>query len=308
MNLTNLFVGQAVRRLEAGDPQGAIELFKKVLGHDPNDASVHALLALTLLSTKRLHAAELEAGLALQLEPMSGLALTAAARVAIARNQLSRAGELAARAVAADPEDAAPLRIQATLSTMRGQPDVAVKLLRRARGIEPENTHVLGDLAELLLGMGKVEEAEEVARDALSIEAAHADSLVVMGHVFLKRGDLDAAHDQAVWVLSHNPDHEGALHLIAAIKARRNPVLGLWWRYHTWMSELGQTGVVVVLLGAYFVYRVVALATEDLGYEQLSNGVEVAWLGICAFTWFGPAIFRRMVNREVGRVELDPEF
>ena len=99
-----------------------------------------------------------------------------------------------------------------------------------------------------------------------------------------------------------------ALTLIASIKARRNPVLGLWWRYHTWMSKLGQKGVVVALLGAYMVYRVVAQATEDLGHANLSEGIEYAWLGVCAFTWFGPVIFKRMVDKELGRVELDPDF
>jgi len=308
VSAATLHANLGLQCLARGDVMGAVEMFKQSLGEEPDNAEVHSYLSICLLQLKRVHAAGVESAIALQLDPMSRLSLSIAARVAIARNQLEEAEELAERAVAADPEHAGPLRLQADLCRLRHRPTKALELLTRARALDPEDVDTLSDLARIHLDAGRLDQAEELAREALAMEAGDPGALVVMGHIFLSRGDLDAAHDQAVWVLSNNPDNTRALTLIASIKARRNPVLGLWWRYHTWMSKLGQKGVVVALLGAYMVYRVVAQATEDLGHANLSEGIEYAWLGVCAFTWFGPVIFKRMVDKELGRVELDPDF
>ena len=54
-----------IRRMEQGNAHGAIEIWRQLLTLDPNDAGAHALLSMCLVDTKRLHAAELEAGLAL---------------------------------------------------------------------------------------------------------------------------------------------------------------------------------------------------------------------------------------------------
>ena len=54
-----------IQRMEQGDVRGAIEIWRQVLSQDPDHAPSHALLSLCLVDTKRLHAAELEAGLAL---------------------------------------------------------------------------------------------------------------------------------------------------------------------------------------------------------------------------------------------------
>jgi len=39
-----------------------------------------------------------------------------------------------------------------------------------------------------------------------------------------------------------------------------------------------------------------------------ARGLRVAWLGLCAYTWYAPAHFRRMLARALGTVRLDPRF
>ena len=163
-------------------------------------------------------------------------------------------------------------------------------------------------LAELHQGEGRFEAAEQAAREALAMQPAHAEALAVMGYVFLGRGDTSAARDQAVWILSNDPSDEGGLQLMAAVKARQNPILGLWWRLNTRLNSLGQTGTVVALLGAYLAFRIATQAASDLGEEELSSLILIAWLAICGLTWFAPTIFRRMVKKELSAVELSPDF
>ena len=61
----------AVAQLGRGQVDAAIETLARLLGQSPDDADAHALRALCLLRRKRLHAARLEAGTALSLEPDS---------------------------------------------------------------------------------------------------------------------------------------------------------------------------------------------------------------------------------------------
>ena len=79
----------ARRQMRIGNHAGAIEPLRQALAADPTDAGAHALLAMCLHATKRLHAAEYEA-----------------------QQALSAAPELPAAhlAAGADPADAAPLR------------------------------------------------------------------------------------------------------------------------------------------------------------------------------------------------------
>ena len=129
-----------------------------------------------------------------------------------------------------------------------------------------------------------------------------------MGNVLLRRGKVEEAREHAVWALRNDPADRGALRLMAAIKARQNPFLGLWWRYSTWMGSLGDGRAIVVLLGAYVAYRVLTITVADRGNAGLANLVSALWLAFVAYTWFGPAMFRRSLERELESVKLERGF
>jgi hypothetical protein len=82
-------------------------------------------------------------------------------------------------------------------------------------------------------------------------------------------------------------------------------LLGAWWHYATWIDKIGPTRSVVVLLAAYVVYRIVVIAASNAGAESLATGVQWAWLALVAYSFIGPTLFRRSLQRELQQVDLE---
>jgi len=199
-------------------------------------------------------------------------------------------------------------RSLAQLHELTGRRATMLPLLERALELDPEDPETLADLGEWYLERGDLVQAARWARTALELEPEHPAALVLMGNVLLRNGAVTEAREHAVWALRNDPAHGGALRLMASIKARQNVFLGLWWRYSTWMGSLGHGRAIVVLLGAFVLYRVVTIAVADGGRTDLAGLISMLWMAFVAYTWFGPAIFRRSLDRELKRIELERSF
>jgi hypothetical protein len=156
--------------------------------------------------------------------------------------------------------------------------------------------------------MGRTREAAALAREALAIDAEHQDALVLMGQVALRDGDIEAAREHCHAALRVNAADPGAIGLLAAIKARTSWVLGLWWRYATWMQQFGETGTIAILIGGFVAYRLLTLLLSDLDQPAAANAVQIGWLALCIYSWVGPGLFQRAVERELAPVALDEKF
>ena len=129
-----------------------------------------------------------------------------------------------------------------------------------------------------------------------------------MGHVQLRRGRVEEAREHAVWALRGDPRDRTALLLLAAVKTRGNPFLGLWWRFSTWMGSLGDGRAILVLLAGYAAYRIAVISLDEADQKGLASLISLLWLAFAAYTWVGPAIFQRAVRRELAEVRLDKSF
>lgn len=299
---------EAHRHLSEGRADAAIEVLRQLLTLDPDLAEAHALLAICLYGKRRLAAAEREAGIALGLAPdlpwahhAMGLSLLAQRRFADAERHLEEAS-------LHDPDEPAHLRALAGLYGLTDRKKDVLPLLERALDLEPDDPDTLVALGNVHLEEGRVELAAQRAREALEVTPEHLDGLVLMGHMHLRRGAVDEAREHAIWALRQDPEDLGALHLLAAVKARASFFLGLWWRYSVWMEALGERRSMAVLLGAFVVYKLAALLTDDLGAPELSSVISLAWLGVVAYTWVGPAMFKRSLEKELSTVRLHPDF
>ncbi|MEL6188659.1 MAG: hypothetical protein AAFU79_28910, partial [Myxococcota bacterium] len=114
--------------------------------------------------------------------------------------------------------------------------------------------------------------------------------------------------DHAVWALRSDSSQEMALYLMAAIKARKSPLLGFWWRYSVWLGALGEGRAMAVLLFVFAAYRILDLALRQSGWPQFAEMLGWVWLGVCAYTWVGPVMFQRALVEELGQVKLDEDF
>lgn len=300
-------IAQAAQAHDAGASERALELLKRALALEPDSAFAHALLALVLVGRKRLHAAELEAKIALGIDPESPFVHLAAGQVAFARRRFKVAVAELEQAAALAPEDEDPVRILAEVKWALGERKAAEELVQRALALNPDDPAVHSILSRFRLQQNRLDDAERHARDALSIDPEHADAAIAMGYVLLRRGHPEEAKEHAVSVLHQDPSSSAALHLIAAIKARQSFALGLWWRYNTWVAAQGARGMILLAV-AFLVYRLALAFTKVHQLGFLEDIVVAAWLGICIYTWAGPAMFARAIRKELDEVELDPEF
>jgi tetratricopeptide (TPR) repeat protein len=298
----------AENQMRQGNVDQAIETLKQALGQDPNLAEGHALLSICLLGAKRLHAASHEAGIALKLEPESPVAHHAMGSVKMAQRRFAEAERAYKALLDLEPESPQNHRAMAKLLFLTRRPDEADRFLERALELDPGNPDTLADMGERCLDRGDVDAAERWARQVLEQQPEHLDGLVLMGSVALRRGDVSTAREHALWALRINPQDYGAMHLLTGVKSRSNWFLGLWWRYNTWMGRLGMNRAIVVLLVAFVLYRVATIAMNQAGHPELSALVQVLWIGICVYTWVGPGIFMRSLQKELASVTLKPGF
>jgi tetratricopeptide (TPR) repeat protein len=191
---------------------------------------------------------------------------------------------------------------------LTGQKDKVLPLLEKALELDPENPGVLVAMGDYYLDEGDLDLAERYAREALTIFAQNQDALVLMGYVLLRRGRTEEAREHAIWALRVNPAARGPLRLMASVKARSNPFLGLWWRGSVWMGSLGQSKAIMVLIGAYAAYRVLTIVLRGTIPDPYVNAIQFAWLGIVVYTWVGPGLFRRMLTKELSKVSLRKDF
>jgi tetratricopeptide (TPR) repeat protein len=294
--------------LRTGNLFGAIEVLRRQLSQDPDDATAHALLALVLLDTKRLSAAAAEAGIAMALAPTYPLSLRALAAVRLAQARNDEAAEIAQQYRVIYPEDPDAWRLAAQVADAQRARAKRVEYLEHALTLDPEDPRILADLSYAAWEVRDAVSSRMYAEQAMRAAADASASLLAMGNVLLREGDVKGARAMAVEVLRSDPSNSAAIVLLSGVKARESWVLGLWWRYNAWMLQMGEARGIAILVGAFVVYRFVTQLSTDLGNEGLSGLIELIWLGLCAYTWFGPAWFKRQLDKELGTIHLDESF
>jgi tetratricopeptide (TPR) repeat protein len=193
-------------------------------------------------------------------------------------------------------------------TTLSAKHDDELVELERARAHAPSDPDVLSALGEGYMERRRYAEAEEMAVAALREEPEHAHALVLRGHLHLLRGSSGTARDHALWVLSSDATHRGALLLLTAVKARSSIWLGAWWRYHSFMTSIGEARSTLVLLGAFALYRVGLVALAQQGKSEAQGTLMLFWLAVCVYTWVGPGLFKRALDKELATVRLKDDF
>jgi Flp pilus assembly protein TadD len=290
--------------LERGQIDRAIDCLTNLLGEHPDESDAHALLAIALIRRKRLYAARLEADTAARLDPDSLHAHIALAAVLEAQRKFVEAERELSLAEQMAPESATVQAQLASLYRAWGRKRDAMDRAVRACELDPEDHEHQALRAWLEYEAGNRAAARAYAVSALEADPALIDALVVLGHCDLADGRVERAHEHAVWALQNDPTDERALTLLCAIKARRSPLLGLWWRFQNYLSAGSQRRTILLLVGAYLVYRVLGIALNDNGYDTWLPWLTSAWFGFCAYTWIAPSLFWKSVKHELESVSL----
>jgi tetratricopeptide (TPR) repeat protein len=298
------YLDEAERLLDIGHVDGAIDRLRLALTEDPDFAGAHALLALCLLRKRRLHAAGIEARSALALAPDAPLTHWVAAQLDLARRDVASAERHAEHFRALAPESPAGDRLLARCYALTGQRERRLPLLEQALEKDPTDPETLAELARHHNELGRLDVALRFANDALRASPENSSALVAMGETLLARGDVEGAREHAALALRADAADQDALRLLTSIKARTSPLLSLWWRYAVWGERVGPTRQVIVLLVAFVLYRVSSIAAAGAGAAALAGGIEAAWLAVVVYSFVGPVLFRRALDKELAEVKL----
>ncbi len=299
---------QAETQRRLGNHRGATALVQRALTIDPDHAQAHATLASTLLDARRLRAAGIEVRTALALDGNDTYVHHVAAAVLAAERKLDDAWAHCLVALEGPAATPAAYVLGARIRTLQGDRGRARELLLEALALDAGHTGALTQLASLELHARNRQEASRLIELALESDPADREAHTVAGYIKLERGDDAGAEQHARFVLNQNATDEAGLELWAAVQAHRNWLLGAWWRWNSWLSLGNDRRRIALLIGGFVVARVAIIVTEELGYDGVARALTLAWLGVCAYTWFAPELFRRMLARSLGTVRLDPEF
>jgi Flp pilus assembly protein TadD len=299
---------QAEVQRRLGNHQGATSLVQRALTIDPDHAVAHATLALVLLGAKRLAGARIEVRAALALDGNDPYIHHVAAAVLTAARKLDEAWAHCLVALEGPVVTPAAHVLAARIQTLQGDRTRARAQLREALALEPAYTDALTQLAYLELETGDRAEARRLIELALESDPSDHETHIAAGQIDLAWGDAASAEQHARFVLGQDATDEDGLRLWAAIQARRSWLLGAWWRWNMWASLRDEGRRIALLLGAFVLARIAIIITDELGYDGLSRALGLAWLACCAYTWFAPELFRRMLARSLGTVRLDPDF
>lgn len=207
------------------------------------------------------------------------------------------------------PRFAAAHQLMGRIYARHERRDAAETAYRQALNLAPNNAQLLADLSFLLQQMGRHREADQLSLRAVEQNPNSATALVARGETALLKGDLREAEELALSALQRDANHGGAITLLVSVKARRNPVMGIWWRWAIFMDRLGsgwaRWGVVIGIWALWQVFRRTALADAPAWVQWTGLGLYFAF---CLLTWFGPMIFNRMVRAELRKVQIKPGF
>ena len=305
--LSNNF--SAARALaDAGNFDGAIAKLKLVLAEAPDHPYALALMALFQFNAQRRDKAAEAARAALAADAECALAYRVLGLVEQLAGRLSEAEAHFRRAVEVEPYEPYNRLALAGALAARDKRDEAEAEFKTIVAQAPNDANVLSAYADFLIARGDLAAAEPLARRAMAEHPDDPGVLTTVGEIALRRGRLDEAKELALWALQRDATNQSAVSLLCQVKMRRNPVLGVWWLWATWMQRLGSRNSWIAVIGIYIAFQIFARTILKEMPETVQTVVIAAWVSFAVLTWIGPSILRWMINAEMKRVRLKPNF
>jgi tetratricopeptide (TPR) repeat protein len=235
---------------------------REALAADPDNANVHALLAIALAHIEQPREAVDAARRAVALDPESSFAHYALGRALFDNDDAEGAERSAREALRLDP-DAAGYTLLAQTFLQRSRWQEALDAATRGLEIEPDHQGCASLRARALLHMGRSEEADAVVRDSLAHDPENADAHANRGWLLLRQSKPEEALESFRSALRIDPTFVWAREgIIEALKARKG-VYRLFLRYSFWMGSLTPRARWIVIIGLFVLARAVRGALKE---------------------------------------------
>lgn len=299
---------QAWRHITHGQLPSAIELLKDLLANDPNSAMYHGTLAYCLLQQMRIHAAEYELKIAMQLEPNQPFLHSIYARIYFLQNKPKEALAACDQALQLDPQNVDVFELKSDILLANKNFKEGFFYIQKMAALNPDSIKTAYSFAMYYFQTGDNAKAMEFTLAALAIDAQHLGTNVLMGRLQLIKGNLAEAEYHARLAIMLNPSSREALALFADVKARKNLFLGLWWKFNTKVSRMKPLNQVAVLIFAYVFFNLLSNIVFDFGYTKSSSVIDYAWLAIVIYSWVAIPIYQRMLNKEIAQFSFRSDY
>lgn len=297
-------LAQAEAYLAAGNSTAALDAARRLLARDPEEREALELVVRALLAKGDLKGADEAARDLIAAHPDEAAGHRLLALTAHDRKMKKLARAEARKAVALEPEQPANHLALALAAELADDFAAAEESYRKSLELMPDYVAAKTRYADFLLARGRKDEAESLVKEAGAEAPDDIEVIVMRGLLALRQGRIEEAHDHAVWALGIDAVDPGALNLMAQVKMRKNPILGLWWRYAVAMGRFSFRMQIVIVIALYFGWRLLYGMVFKHLPEPLPLLIAGLWLGFCVLTWLGPSLLKRMVKRELKAVQL----
>lgn len=297
---------RAVLLYQQGRHELAAQELRQLIAHDPHHPYPHALLALVLADHRQLEEATREARQAIHLAPDFAFAHYAHARVLNERNREPEALEAINEAIRLDPADADYAAVQAAiLFDLRRWPE-ALEAAERGLQLDAEHVGCANLRAMALVKLGRRDEAGQSIATALSKDPDNAITHANQGWTRLHAGDPRQALEHFREALRLEPGNEWArAGIVEALKAR-NVIYAAMLKYFLWMGRLSPGAQWGIILGGYFLSRILASTARTLpGLAPLVLPLRILYVAFALMTWLAYPLFNLLLRlNRFGRLAL----
>lgn len=250
-----LLIGQS--RFEPAEKELRQELSK-----DPDNPTVHSLLALCLSHRKQFREALEEAKTGVRMAPDDPHAHYILASVYNDKDDFNRAEESVREALRLDPEDPDYYALASNILYHRREWKKALDFAEQALARDPKHVTSLNLRGLALRQLNRHDEARATIASALEEDPENAWSHASKGWSVLEQGDHRAALEHFREALRLDSELDWAREgMIEALKAK-NVLYRIALKYFFFMSKLSGKAQWGVLIGAYILYSVLRRAAK----------------------------------------------
>ncbi|MGH9754608.1 MAG: tetratricopeptide repeat protein [Blastocatellia bacterium] len=235
----------------------ATKELQKALAADPDDPVAHALMAVCLAEQKKFDQAYGEARQAATLAPDLPYTQYVLAYVRFQQDFLLEAEQSINKALQLDPWDADHFALLAQIKYQQKKWRDALEAAESGLEVEAEHLTCANLRAMALNQLGRGDEAGQTLEDALARDPENAFTHANQGWTALQRGEARKALEHFREALRLDPTNDWARSgMVEALKARYF-VYRLMLKYYFFMSRLSGRSQWFVLIGAYFVAKII---------------------------------------------------
>lgn len=293
--------------LQAGNFDGALSATEDVLSIDPNDIEALELRARAFFGKGDTAGAEEVVDQMMVAEPEydSGYRFKAVLMSDKGgKANLTKAMELIEQARSLDPDDPSNYSILAHVQEKRDDFAGAEATYRQAIADFPWYATLKTEFSTFLVNRGRLDEARMYFDDVAEETPGDIDVIILRGQIALREGRSDEAMDNALWALSEDATNPEGIQLLAQIKASKNPVLGIWWRYAVWISRFSTKQIWAIVIGIYLAWQFLFRGFIKQLEQPLPTIAVILWVSFCLLTWIAPSILNRMIKKELESVKI----